>query len=171
MQLGYAVEYLMTLSGPGGNRLCYGGLSQTIVPLFPPNTSITLEGVPGFGDFLNIVFFSSAGPAMVPLAFAGEAFYYGSRQYSGILASWFVANDVSFFVPVSHQWPATATINNISPLNQYYEGYAFALTFRTEDDYALALEALNRMGTSSKLEQLAAECRGFLSGLAGKIIC
>ncbi len=166
MGLPYVIEYLLSLERPGGGRLVYAGGSQLLVPAFPPNTTITLTTAPFGNDYAYIPYYTAFGPAMVPGAFWGWGQHFGNRQYIGTVASWFMANSLDSFVFVTQSEPALAQITNQSPLNQYYEGISFFVAIATQDDFKEVLEALARLATSARSEQLAVEANQLLRSLA-----
>lgn len=167
--LSYVIEYLLSLERPGGGRLVFGGGSQLIVPAFPPNTTITLTVAPYGNDYAYIPYYSAFAPAMVPGAFWGWGQQYGNKQYTGTLGSWFLTNPspLDAFVFVTEAEPAIAQLTNQSPLNQYYEGISFFIAIASEEDYHAVLEALARLATSARLEQLANEAVELLKVMTG----
>lgn len=167
MGLPYVIEYLLTLERPGGGKLVYGGVSQLIIPAFPPGAIITLTTAPYGDDYAYIPYYSAVGPAMVPGAFYGWAQQWGNKQYEGTVSSWFTANSLDSFVPVTQSEPAVAQITNQSALNQFYEGVSFFVGITTKDDYNMVLEALARLGTSARLEQQSREAIELLNRIAG----
>lgn len=166
MGLSYVIEYLLSLERPSGGRLCYAGVSQLIIPIFPPNTTITLESGPLGSDYAYLPYLSTLGPAMVPSAFSGWGQQYGSRQYTGVLTSWFLNNILDSFAFVTDAEPGIAQITNQTALFQYYEGMVFIICIATEADYHMVLEALKRLSTSARSEQLAAEANLLLRSIA-----
>lgn len=164
--LPYAIEYILTLHD-GARRLCYQGVSQLYIPILPPSTQLTLEAFPMNDDYCDILYHTTLSPAMVPNTLYGVGNQYGNNQYSGTLASWFVHNDIPSFVPVMASQPAYAQVKNISLMNQVYEGMVFFVSIRTVDDYMIVVDALDRMGTSSKVEALANDCKLLLSAISG----
>ena len=167
MALSYFIEELLSLQRPGGGRLLHVGISQFIIPLFPPNTTITFSTGPLGTDYAYIGYGASFGPAMVPSAFYGWGQQYGSRQYEGILTGWFTGRELDALIFVTSAEPAVGQVQNRTPLFQYYEYIAFVITIASEADYYLVLEALARLGTSAKSEQLAQEANQLLQTMAG----
>lgn len=166
--LSNVIEYLLSLERPGGGRLVYAGGSQFIVPAFPPNTAITLTTAPFGNDYAYIPYYAAIGPAVVPGAFWGWGQHFGNRLYTGVIASWFMQNALDSFVFVTESEPAIAQLTNQTALNQYYEGISFFVAIASEDDYHRVLEALARLGTSARTEQLAIEANRLLRKLAGE---
>jgi len=147
MGLPYVIEYLLSLERPGGSgRLVAQGASQTIIPQFPPNTSVTLTAYPYLNDWGYIPFYSALSPGMVPGAFSGWGQYWGARQYTGILGSWFVMpGSLDSFLLVTQDQPALAQITNLTAVNQYYEGISMFLVISDEEDWQLIRRALKRI--------------------------
>jgi hypothetical protein len=105
---------------------------------------------------------------MVPGAFYGWASHWGNKQYEATLASFLTNNALDSFVYVSRAEPASAQIENQTALNQYYEGLTFFLRIQSEEDLGLVKEALARVGTSARSEQLAEDSNRLLKILAGE---
>jgi len=165
MGLPFVIEYLLTMERPGGGHLLHQGVSQTIIPAIPPNTQFVLQTLPFGTDYLDIVYASYVDLAVVPNAFYGWGQYYGARSYEGTLTAGFIANPIDSFVIISRSEPAMALIQNQTALNQYYAGIVYFLSVASEDDFNLITEALARIGTSAKSEQLAMEANQLLRQL------
>jgi len=161
MQLPYVIQYLLTLRSPNGDPLVYGGISQEVVPFFPPGQSIRLETNPG-KDYAHLGFFGGVGPAVVPGAFYSVAWQAGGRIHEGIVTGYFAGNDLFHYLVETHARPAVAILTNTSPLVQYYEGYVGFLRVASAEDYELVKDALDRLGTSSKLESGAIQAANLL---------
>lgn len=166
MALPAAIELLLTLERPGGGgKLVYQGGSQTVIPLFPAGTQISLSLLPLGNDYLDIVYESAIDPAVIPLAFYGYGQYFGNRMYEGVITSWFTHNNIDSLVFISKSEPAQLLIENRSPLDQYYSGLVFLVSIATEYDYKEVLIALARIGNSAKSEQLQEEANRLLRQL------
>jgi len=161
MELPYVIQYLLTLRSPSGGPLVYGGVGQEVIPFFPPGQSIRLETDPG-DDYAHIGFLGAVGPAVVPGTFYSVAWQAGGRMYEGLVTGWFTGNDLSYFLVQTHALPSIAILTNISPLAQYYEGYVAFLRVATKEDYEIVKDALDRLGTSSKVEGAAAQAAALL---------
>lgn len=164
----YAIEYLLTLQRPGGGRLVIPEASQILIPIFPPNTSLTLSVHPYGSDYSLIKFGLGFGPNMVPNTFQGYVQTWGSREIQGTLTAEVLNTELQGFVLITQSEPSVLSVTNISGLNQVFEIDSVNLRISTEDDYKLVLEALARLGTSAKLEQLAQEAVLLLGKLVGE---
>jgi len=163
MALPRIVEYLLTLRRPGDSGpLVTEGMSQTIIPIMPPGTTVTLQVYPAMGDYMNIVFQSALDPSVVPSAFYGWGSYFGARLSEGILHSWWTRGDIPSFVFITEAEPAYALIFNRSPIAQYYAGTTSHLSIKSEDDYLALYEAIERMGTSRQHDALVVESNNLL---------
>jgi len=163
--LPYAIEWLLTQKDESGARLCYQGISQTIIPLYPPGQLITLQLLPFGTDFCDIVFQSAVAPAVVPNVFYFEGVQYGNRDYVGMLGSWTTNNNMFSYVPIKAADPALMRLENVSPVVQYYEGMVGFVSIKSQEHYDLILERLERRGTSDKIEALAEDCKTLLNSL------
>lgn len=169
MGLPYAVEYLLALERPGGGRVVESGFSQIIIPVFPPNTAVTLLSTPLGSDHGSIRYYVGFGPAMVPGAVSARLQQYGA-SYSGVATSWLFSGlfPLEGFVSVTVAAPSITTITNLTNFNQYYESISFFLRVATLEDWAFIREALTRLGTSAKSEEHAGEANRLLRVMAGK---
>lgn len=165
MGLPYVIEYLLSLERVGGGRLVYMGISQTVIPAVPPYDQFVLQVFPFETDYLDIIFASYIDTAVIPEAFYGWGQHFGSRTFEGVFTQGFIDNLIPSLVVVSQSQPALALIENLTALNQYYSGRVFFLTVSSAEDYEEILEALARIGTSAKSEQLAAEANQLLRQL------
>ncbi len=163
--LPYVIEYLLTLKKSNAH-VVHQGISQTIVPAVPPNTQIVLEVFPFADDYADLVYASYIDNAVMPGVFFAWGQYYGSRTYEGILTGGLINYSLDSFVYISSSEPAIALIENQTALNQYYAGRVFFLAIANEEDYQFIQEALARMGTSARLEQLAIESTQLLRQIA-----
>jgi len=163
MGMSYAVEYLLSLERPGGGMLTHLAINQIVIPIFPPGTRVTFSALPLVDDFADIVYETWNDSETLPLAFYAYGQYYGTRTYEGILTEPFLTEEIKSFVIIKQNEPAQAVIENLTNLNQYYSGMAYFLSIATEADYELVREALLRMGTSAKSEELAAQSNHLLS--------
>lgn len=168
MGLPRAIEYLLTLEHPGGaGQLVHTGVTQSIVPVFPPNTSIILSTSPKADDYALLPYYSGFGPAMVPDAFTVYIEQYGAAAYSATITSWMYSGlfPIESYIPVTQNHPSIVGITNVTTLNQYYESFSFFLRIATEQDWDVIQEALT---TLVKLEELAKEANGLLRIMAGR---
>lgn len=163
------VEYLLSLPRPGGGWLVHRGGLQVIIPAFPPNTTITYIVTPLADAYAQLGWATRFGTTMVPNAFTGFVQQWGSRLYTGTLSQRIISDVVDYFIVVTLAEPTYLYISNASPLNQYCEVIGDFLVISSEEDYALILDALSRVYTSAKSEQLAQEANKLLTRLAVQI--
>jgi len=162
MGLPRVIEFLLTLREPGGGNLVHQGANQTLIPAVPPNTEFVLQAFPIGSDYIDIAYGGFVDPMVVPGAFYGYGQYFGNRTYDGVITAGFIAYNVESFVLISESEPAIALLRNLTALNQYYSGMIYFITIDSERSYNLVLEALNKMGSSAKSEQLATEANQLL---------
>ncbi len=165
MGLPYAIEYLLTLERPGGGRLVNFGVSQLVIPVFPPSTSIQLTTSPWGDDYAYISYYSGFGPAMVPDNFTITLTQYGNLTYSAVISSLATGLILEGYLPITQSEPSISSITNITTLNQYYEGIVFFVRIATAADWELVREAL---ATAVKSKQLAGEANRLLRVMAGE---
>lgn len=167
MGLPYVIEYLVSMRRPDGGHLVNQGIGQIIVPSFPPFSTLNLTNTPWGNEYAYIAFRSQLGAAVLPGCFINEIQQHGNRAYSGTMGSWFTNNSVDGFDIITDAEPSIIRITSISPLNQYWEGVTLFVGINSEDDFHLVLEAIKRVATSVKSEQLQAEANSLLAVIAG----
>lgn len=164
MALSFVMEYLLSQERPGGGRLVMPGASQTIVPLFPPNTYISLIFPPPEPIYAQIWTWIRIGASVNPGAFEGYFQQAGGNMINAIFND---SNGIflDFYMPVTQASPVLARIENVTNLTQYWESYGAYVEVQTREDYGLVLEHLRRIGTSAKLQADQAEATRLLGKL------
>lgn len=162
-----AIEYLLSLMRPGGGRLVSPEATQILIPIFPPNVTLSFSAGPIGGDYGQIVYGAGFGPDMVPNAFTGYVQIWGTRQITGTFTAETLETEFQSFLWVTEANPALIYVTNVSGLNQVLEMDYTSLRISSEEDYNLVLEALARMGTSAESERLAREANALLRAIAG----
>lgn len=169
MGLPRVIEYLLTIEKPGGGGyLVSMGGNQIEIPVFPPNSEISLNFWPYAGDFANIVFHLSLDPALIPRAFYIESQYYGSKVYTGVASQSYTLNPTEVFLVTTQSQPAYSRIRNQSPLNQYYLGTGFFLCVESESDFYMVKEKVKEVAASGESLELQGEANRLLKALAGE---
>ncbi len=161
--------FLLTLEKSPNESLVTLGASQTEIAAFPPNTAVTLTVTPGEGEFAYIMHYTNFDPAMVPRAFQAFGQQLGARVYDAIVNAWLTQNHVDTYIVITKQQGTLARIQNLTPLNQYYSGIVFWLVVKTAEDYQLVREALRRLHTSTRSEELATQANKLLAQLIAAI--
>lgn len=164
---GPAIEYLLTLRRPGGGTLVALDATQILVPAFPPATTLSFSAGPIGDDFGQIVYGARPGPDMVPNAFTGYVQVWGSRLITGTFTLAVLITEMQSFLWVTQAEPALIYLTNVSGLNQVLELDYVSLRIASEEDFNMVLEALARLGTSARLEQLGREATELLRILTG----
>lgn len=163
----HAIEYLLTLQRPGGGRLVIAEGVQIVIPIFPPNTGLTLSAFPIASDYALIIFGVGYGPNMVPNSFQGYAQTWGSRKIQGTWTAEVITTELQGFEWITKGEPSLIHLENVSGLNQVFETDYVGLRIQSEEDYHLVIEALQHTATSAKSEQLASEANQLLRAIAG----
>ncbi len=164
---GPAIEYLLTLRRPGGGTLVILDAAQILIPAFPPATTLSFSAGPIGDDYGQIVYGAKAGPNMIPNAFTGYVQVWGSRLIAGTFTAATLVTEFQSFLWVTQAEPALIYLTNVSGLNQVLELDYVSIRISSEEDYEMVLEALARLGTSVRLEQLAEEANQLLTMLTG----
>lgn len=166
MILSPAVEYLLSRVDPGGGRPFPQEGTQLLIPIFPPNTTLSLEGYPT-GDYAHIIYGVGFGSNMVPDAFTGYVQIWGGRYVSGTFTTRVLGSEIQGFVWTTMYQPLVFYITNVSGLNQVFELVYTYIRITSEENYFAVLEELRHLGTSAKSEQLAEEANRLLGVIAG----
>lgn len=167
MALPRIIEYLLTIRrASGGGALITQGQSQTIINLFPPGATVTIQSYPYQNDYMDIMFQWAFDPAMVPNAFYAWGSYFGARPWEGIAHSWWMNNNIHGFVFITESEPASGFVFNRSPVVQYYAGTTSHLAISSEEDFDEMYEQIARMATSKESDSLAQEANSLLRQLA-----
>lgn len=166
MALPYFIEYLLTLQRPGGGRLVHVGLTQTILPSFPPNTTLDYQSRPRAANYGTLWFRSHFSQAMVPNAFTAWGQQYGAMWMTGTLTQLILSEPADYYILVTRAEPFLGSITNITNLNQYYEGITAFVNIRTEEDFRLLRIELEKLKTSY-LSGFAEEALKVLKAMAG----
>lgn len=162
MLLPYVIQYLESLMRPQGGQLVEPGGFQIYMPIVPPYTLITYAITPGAGYYAYIGYRLDWDGAMIPNAWSMTITQWGMRSYSGILNSKIIEYGINHIIPVTEAEPCYTQAQNLTPLNQYacITGYFVAIS--NKDDYITILEALKRLGTSTRSEDLAQQANNLL---------
>lgn len=168
MGLPYFIEYLLTLERPGGGRLVHIGLTQTIVPAFPPGYTLTYHSAPQNNRYACLWFRSHLSPNIVPGAFTGWGQQYGASLMNGTLSELVVGQQSDYYIIVTDAEPYIGQLTNVSGLNQYFEGVTAYLDIETKEDMKLVRMHLERL-TSSPIEPLVSEAVKVLGEIQRKI--
>lgn len=167
MALPHIIEYLLALQRPDGGPLLFAGVNQILIPAFPPNTTLTWQRGPFGADYAIIMYETWLSPSMVPGAFSGWGQQWGATQFSAVLTSEWLSYIMSGYVTATQAEPSIFSLTNETALVQYYSQSAAFLNIATPEDYNLLLEAIARVGTSARSEQLAQEAVQLLRILTG----
>ena len=165
MALPFVIDYLLAQERPGGGRFVFPGVMQLSIPIFPAYTTLDFSFPPPTSIYAQIWTWYRFGNGIVPGAFEGWVQQAGTRAYDMVIYD-MAGNNVDFFIVASQAEPVLTKITNLTPLNQYYEGYSGFIDIKTEGDYELVTEHIKRIGTSAKLESVAIEAKGLLQRMA-----
>lgn len=167
MQITRAIEYLLTLSRPGGGRLVGQEHTQIRIPVFPAGITLGWSAGPAQDDFAQIVAGIAIGKQMVPDAFSSYLQISGTRVIQGIIGSAGLYDEWAGFVWVTVNAPLLFSVTNRSSIDQEFEVNYASLRISSRPDYDLVLDALDHMATSSKSEELARDAVNLLTIISG----
>ena len=167
------ITYILSLRYPGTraeqmNWVCYNGFVQVRVPLIPPGMVINYTTRPLRGVFAWIGYSTSFGSDMVPDTFAITATQYGSVPYSAVVTQGFRDYERQGFIVITEQEPVLYSVTNISPVGQKGEVLGHIVVVPTIDNMKQIIDALERLHTSTKSEQLLQQAVYLLGLLSGQ---
>jgi hypothetical protein len=145
MSLPRVIEYLLAqnMDAP----LVQEGFNQTVA-IIPPGFSISLTNTPLGNNFALIVYQAILDPRMMPDAFAISLIFSGNKILSGTINGWVTQNQIDGFVVMSNSRPGTINIQNVTNLNQMYNGAIWYITISTHQQWLQVLDALERLGST-----------------------
>lgn len=153
------INYLLSLRYPSsdvgrGNSICYMGGYQLRAPLVAPGATVSLTARPLAGVFAWLGWRLMFGSDTVPNAFTGIFHQYGTTPYSGPVSGRVLEDGWQVFNFVTEQEPTYMAITNVSPITQRWEVIGLFITIPTPQDMAVVIDALRRLHTSEKTEEL-----------------
>jgi len=104
----------------------------------------------------------------VPNTFSGSISQFGSVPYSGVFSQRYRDEDLDYLAVVTEQEPVYINISNISPLNQKGESLTHMLVISSPQDLDTVMDALRRLHTTTKSEELLQESVYLLGVLSGQ---
>jgi len=107
---------------------------------------------------------------MVPDTFTGTVSQFGSKPFSGQVTQGVRDNNIEGFVLTTEQEPMYMSLTNISPLAQKGEMFSSGIMISSPQDMATIWDALRRLYTSVKSEQLAQGAVYLLGVLSGEAL-
>ena len=164
----FFVELLRTREWQNYSNLFPLGTTQTVVPLFPRNTTVWTTFTPPTGVYCHIVYGAVFGINMLPDVFTFSYQAWGSRLYSGICTNSIIGVELAFFLPVTDQQPVIVAATNTTALFQYFEINWRMLVVSTEVEYDKLVEFLERAAVSQKAEAELAEIKEILKRMENR---
>jgi hypothetical protein len=159
------IEYLLSLLGPGGLSVFYTRLSQIIIPSFPPLQTVQYS-ISLTPDVYGYIFYDfSFGEAMVPHAFDVKINQSGRKFFDAIVSGRFMAIPQYTFSFMTKDTPILVDATNTTLLVQYFETAYQFLVVPAQSDYNTMVDALRRVFTSTKSEELLQEVKTLLQQL------
>lgn len=162
-----AIDYLLSLRDSTGGSIVFPLQSQVIIPNFPPLSTINYSVSPITPIEALILYLYCFGEAMVPHAFDAKIQHSGGYIFNAIVSGQFTRIPTSVFIIIGRQQPSVQiTVTNLRLLVNYYELTFNLLGIRTQENYNIVMDALRRMHTSTKSEQLAQQASDLLRAIA-----
>lgn len=157
------IDYILSLRDASGGVVASLNQYQVVIPNFPPLTTINYSVLPADPVQAYILYELSFGEAMVPHSFDVKIRHGSSYIINAIISERF-SQPISTFAIIGHQQPALlVAASNLTLLTNYYELATFFISITSLDNYNIVVDALRRLHTSTRLEQLAAEATRLLA--------
>ena len=165
------VNYILTLRYPGSeggnpNWIAYHGMVLIIVPVVASGQVIEYSLRPPSEVYAWLAYATKFGSDLLPNILTGTVQQYGTVPYSSIISQGLRDNEIEGFVLVTHREPMHFSVTNISPVTQRGEIYGSYLVIPTPEGLLTVFDALRRLHTSEKSEQLLQQVADSLSGVA-----
>lgn len=137
---------------------------QIIVPDFPSLRSLRLAVSPPASSYAFLLYEVSFESAMVPHSMSIQMFS-GRREklLDVILSGRFTKDSAYTLAPITPGAPLIILINNLRLLNNYFECTVFYLDIPDQNSWNLVMDALRRMETSARLEDIGQSIANSLS--------
>lgn len=159
-----AIEYLLTLRESAKMPGIHNRVYQTAIVNFPPLTTINYSVSPT-NAYCYILYEFTFGEAMVPHSFDVKVLQAGQKILDVVISGRFTTGSIYTFISIQGGRPADFYVTNMRNLVNYYELTAFYLAIPDIEHYNAVVDALRRMHTSTKIEELAKQCRDILNSL------
>lgn len=167
------INYLLTLKYPGSETgkqdwVCYRGCLQALIPLLPPNVTVNWNHRPLHGVYAWLAWATRIATDVIPNVFSVALSHYGGELYSGVLTQRARDDPAEYFVLITEQEPAFTSVTNISPVAQRWEAFCDFIVIPSPQDLVTVTDALRRLHTSTKSEELLQQAVNLLSALSGQ---
>lgn len=156
------IDYLLSLR-EGNSQLVKVDTYQVIINNVPALSSIKYTVFP-MNAFAHIVYSIVFGESMVPHSLAARVYQGGGKLFDAMISGAFVNQPVRLLVFVTGSTPMEVEVTNYRLLVNYFEATTMHLSIRSEENYHTVLDALRRLHTSSKSEELLQEIADLSGG-------
>lgn len=162
------IDYILSLRDATGGNVASLNQHQVVIPNFPPLTTINYSVTPALPLQAYILYEFSFGQAMVPHSFDIKI-RHGAAYLLNVIFSGRFTQPVGAFAMIGRQQPAlNVAVTNLRLLTNYYELTTSFVSISTLDNYKIVIDALRRLHTSTRSEELADEANTLLAAMPGK---
>lgn len=152
------IDYILSLRDASGGKIASHAQHQVIIPNFPPVTTINYSIAPADPIQAYILYEFVFGAAMVPHAFDVKIRRGADRILDIIVSGRFTTTPTGVFVVIARQQPTlNVAVTNLRVLTNYYELTTSYLCIVGEENWKIVVDALRRMHTSIRSEELLAQ--------------
>lgn len=141
------IEYLLALRTPygGGQLVRFGGLQITI-PIFPAGIEISWAIAPYYGSYCSIEYWHRFSPSIVPGSLYYNVSHSGIQLQVGTIGTTFSSESHNTWIEIFESDPISASISNISGLNQFFESNEAFLLIDNEANLEYTREVVRSWG-------------------------
>lgn len=152
------IDYILSLKDASGRQVASHAQYQVIIPNFPPLTSINYNVQPADPLHAYILYDLVFGEAMVPHSFSVKIKHGADNVLDIIVSGRFTTLPFQVFVILGQAQPGlNVSATNLRLLANYFELTTSYVTINSPADYLVVVDALRRMHTSARSEQLLSE--------------
>ena len=136
------IETLLAYTDKYGGKVCRMGAVQTVIPVLPPGMTVTFEIRPYFNAYMNIEFWISGSPAIVPGTINWQSHQRGYELQLQLVNALTIRDGVQVWIEYTNADPIMTTIQNVSPLNQYVETLDFFLIVDKKENLTIVRDII-----------------------------
>lgn len=161
------IDYILSLRDGSGGSVASLDQHQVIVPNFPPLTTVNYSVSPFTPIQAYILYEFVFGEAMVPHSFDVKIRHGSGYILNVIVSGRFTSQPVNVFAVIGEQNPAlNVAVTNLRLLANYYELTTSYVSIASQENYKIVLDALRRLHTSSRLENLVEDSKKILAQMS-----
>ena len=147
-------EYLLAWTDEAGNPICRWANPQYTIPILPPGTTVEFDILPVGNNYCSIIVWNRWSPSINPGTIFFDTRHKGVIFQSGVLGTMALAESHNLWVEVTRKDYVHTTVQNVSPVNQYFQAMDVHLVIQVEDHLEKVHELINSYGGAGVLAEL-----------------